>query len=75
VLILFADRAAALFAALLLALTPEQLVSSATAAVGVRALAASPRCSPLAALRSRSVGAAGAAVAARVCDQFRPSRS
>ena len=75
VLILFADRAAALFAALLLALTPEQLVSSATAAVEPSAALACVAALFAVAcfLRSRSTSAlAGAAVAAAYAIQFRP---
>ena len=75
VLILFSDREAAFFAGLLVALTPEQLVWSATAAVEpsaslacvVALLAAAHAC------RSRSiVTLAGAAVAAAYAVQFRP---
>ena len=75
VVILFADRVAAFFAALILALIPEQLVWSASAAVEPSASLAS-----LAALlaaawfaRSRSTASlVGAAVAAAYAIQFRP---
>jgi hypothetical protein len=75
VLMLFDDAIAAFFAGLLIALTPEQLVWSATAAVEpsaslacVAALAASVHF-----IRSRSTMALGlAAVAAAYAIQFRP---
>jgi hypothetical protein len=75
VVIVFEDRVAAFFAALLLALTPQQLIWSASAAVEASASAAC-----LAALlatacfvRLRStVSLVGAAVAAAYAIQFRP---
>jgi hypothetical protein len=75
VLVLFADRVAAFFAALLLALIPEQLVWSATAAVEPSASLACIAALLAAAcfIRSRSAAAlAGAAVAAAYAVQFRP---
>jgi 4-amino-4-deoxy-L-arabinose transferase-like glycosyltransferase len=75
VLILFADRVAAFFAALLLTLTPEQLVWSASAAVEPSASLASVAALLAAAcfIRSRStVSLAGAAVATAYAVQFRP---
>jgi len=75
VLILFADRVAAFFAALLLALTPEQLVWSATAAVEPTASLACVGALLAGAcfLRWRStVSLAGVAVAAAYAIQFRP---
>ena len=75
VAVLFEDRLAAFFAALLLALTPEQIMWSATAAAEPSA-----SCACLAALlaaawfvRSRSTASlVGAAVAAAYAIQFRP---
>ena len=75
VVILFSDRVAAFFAALLLALTPEQLVWSATAAVEPSASLASVAALLAAAcfVRARSTASlAGAAVAAAYAVQFRP---
>jgi hypothetical protein len=75
VFILFADRVAAFFAALLLALTPEQIVWSATAAVEPSASLACIAALLAAAcfVRSRTtVSLAGAAVAAAYAVQFRP---
>ena len=75
VLLLFADRVAAFFAALLLALTPEQLLWSATAAVEPSASLACVAALLAAAcfVRSRSTAAlAGAAVATAYAVQFRP---
>jgi hypothetical protein len=75
VFILFADRVAAFFAALFLALTPELLVWSATAAVEPTALLASSSALLAAAcfVRSRStVALAGTAVACAYAIQFRP---
>ena len=75
VLMLFADRVAAFFAALLLALTPQQLVWSATAAVEPTASLACVGALLATAcfLHSRSaVSLAGAAVAAAYAIQFRP---
>jgi dolichyl-phosphate-mannose-protein mannosyltransferase len=75
VLILFSDRVAAFFAALLLALTPEQLVWSATAASEPSATLASVAAILAAAyfVRSRStISLAGAALAAAYAVQFRP---
>jgi len=73
--LLFRDRLAALFAALLLALTPEQLLWSATAAAEPTASLACI-CALLAAacfVRSRStVALAGTAVACAYAIQFRP---
>jgi hypothetical protein len=75
VLILFSDRTAAFFAALLFALTPEQLVWSATASVEPSASLACVAALLAAAwfVRSRStLSLAGAAVAAAYAAQFRP---
>ena len=75
VFFLFSDRVAAFFAALLLVLTPEQLVWSATAAVEPSASLASVTALLAAAcfVRSRStVSLAGAAVAVAYAVQFRP---
>jgi Dolichyl-phosphate-mannose-protein mannosyltransferase len=75
VVILFADRVAAFFAALLLALTPEQLVWSATASVEPSASLACVAALLAAAcfVRSRSTASlVGAAVAAAYAVQFRP---
>ena len=75
VAILFEDRLAAFFAALLLALTPEQLVWSATAAAEPSASCASVAALLAAAwfVRSRSTASlVGAAVAAAYAIQFRP---
>jgi Dolichyl-phosphate-mannose-protein mannosyltransferase len=75
VVVLFSDRTAALFAALLLALTPEQLVWSATAASEPSASLAAAGALLAAAcfVRWRSnVSLAGAAVAAAYAVQFRP---
>jgi dolichyl-phosphate-mannose-protein mannosyltransferase len=75
VLILFADRVAAFFAALLLVLTPEQLVWSASAAAEPSASLTSVAALLAAAcfIRSRStVSLAGAAVATAYAVQFRP---
>jgi hypothetical protein len=74
VLILFADRVAAFFAALLLALTPEQLVWSATAAVEPTASLASVGALLATAcfVRTRSSAAlAGMAIACAYAVQFR----
>jgi dolichyl-phosphate-mannose-protein mannosyltransferase len=75
VAILFADRVAAFFSALLLALTPEQLLWSATAAVEPTASLACVSALLAAAcfVRSRSgVALAGTAVACAYAVQFRP---
>ena len=75
VLLLFSDRTAALFASLLLALTPQQLLWSATAAVEPSASLASLTAALFAAQfrRSRSTIALAATVAAGVYAlQFRP---
>ena len=75
VLFLFSDRVAAFFAALLLALTPEQLLWSATAAVEPSASLACIAALLAAAcfVRSRStVSLAGTAVATAYAVQFRP---
>jgi hypothetical protein len=75
VLFLFSDRVAAFFAALLLALTPEQLLWSATAAVEPSASLACIAALLAAAcfVRSRStVSLAGTAVAVAYAVQFRP---
>jgi hypothetical protein len=75
VVILFSDRVAAFFAALLLALTPEQLVWSATAAVEPSASLASVAALLATAcfVRTRStVSLVGAAVATAYAVQFRP---
>jgi Dolichyl-phosphate-mannose-protein mannosyltransferase len=75
VLILFADRVAAYFAAFLLALTPEQVVWSATAAVEPTASLAAIGAVLAAAcfVRSRStVALAATAVASAYAIQFRP---
>jgi hypothetical protein len=75
VVILFDDRVAALFAGLLVALTPEQIVWSATAAAEPLASLALVAALVAAAhfCRSRSaVALAGAAVAAAYAVQFRP---
>jgi hypothetical protein len=73
--VLFADRAAAFFAALLVALIPEQLMWSATAASEPSASLACVAALLVAAsfTRSRSTaGLAAAAVAAAYAVQFRP---
>ena len=75
VLILFSDRVAAFFAALLLALTPEQLVWSASAAVEPTAALACVAALLAAAwfVQTRStVSLAGAALASAYAVQFRP---
>jgi 4-amino-4-deoxy-L-arabinose transferase-like glycosyltransferase len=75
VAILFSDRVAAFFAALLLALTPQQVVWSASGAVEPSASAACVAALVAAAwfARSRSTLAlAGASVAAAYAVQFRP---
>lgn len=75
VLMLFADRAAAFFAALLLALTPEQIVWSATAAAEPSAAMACVAALLAVAcfLRSRSnMSLAGVAIASAYAVQFRP---
>jgi len=75
VLILFADRIAAFFAALLLALIPEQLIWSASAAAEPSASLAAALAVLAAAcfVRWRShVSLAGAAVATAYAVQFRP---
>jgi hypothetical protein len=75
VLVLFADRTAALFAATFLALTPEQLVWSSSAAVEPSASLACVSALLAAAcfIRSRSDAAlAGTAIAAAYAVQFRP---
>jgi hypothetical protein len=75
VLILFSDRVAAFFAGLLFALTPEQLVWSATASVEPSASLACVAALLAAAwfVRSRNTASlAGAAVAAAYAAQFRP---
>jgi dolichyl-phosphate-mannose-protein mannosyltransferase len=75
VFFLFSDRVAAFFAALLLALTPEQLLWSATAAVEPSASLACIAALLAAAcfVRSRStVSLAGTAVATAYAAQFRP---
>ena len=75
VFIVFEDRIAAFFAALLIALTPEQLMWSATAAVEPSASLACVAALVAAAhfVRSRRTAAlAGAAVAAAYAVQFRP---
>jgi hypothetical protein len=75
VFFLFSDRVAAFFAALLLALTPEQLLWSATAAAEPSASLACIAALLAAAcfVRSRStVSLAGTAVAAAYAVQFRP---
>jgi hypothetical protein len=75
VFLLFSDRVAAFFAALLLVLTPEQLVWSATAAVEPSASLACIAALLAAAcfVRSRStVSLAGATVVAAYAVQFRP---
>lgn len=75
VAILFRDQEAALFAGLIVALTPEQLIWSATAAVEPSASFASAVALLAAAhfLRSGSTAAlGGAAVAAAYAVQFRP---
>ena len=75
VLILFSDRVAAFFAALLLALTPEQLVWSASAAVEPSAALACVAALLAAAwfVRSRRTASlAGAAIASAYAVQFRP---
>ncbi len=71
----FKDRDAAFFAALLAALTPEQIIWSATAAVEPSASLAAVAALLFAAHAARSPGAlalAGAAVAAAYAVQFRP---
>jgi hypothetical protein len=73
--LLFKDRDAAFFAALLAALTPEQIIWSATAAVEPSASLAAVGALLFAALAARShrtVALAGAAVAAAYAIQFRP---
>jgi 4-amino-4-deoxy-L-arabinose transferase-like glycosyltransferase len=75
VFIVFEDRIAAFFAALLIALTPEQLIWSATAAVEPSASLACVAALVAAAhfVRSRRTAAlAGAGVAAAYAVQFRP---
>jgi 4-amino-4-deoxy-L-arabinose transferase-like glycosyltransferase len=75
VFVLFSDRVAAFFAALLIALTPEQLMWSATAAGEPSASLACVAALLAAAhfVRARSTMAlAGAAVAAAYAVQFRP---
>jgi hypothetical protein len=75
VLLLFSDRIAAFFAALLLALTPEQIVWSASAAVEPTAALAGIAALLAAAwfVRSRSnASLAGAALATAYAVQFRP---
>ena len=75
VAILFADRVAAFFAALLLALTPQQLIWSASAAVEPSASAACVAALLAAAcfVRLRSTASlVGVAVAAAYAIQFRP---
>ena len=75
VVILFADRAAAFFAGLLLALTPQQIVWSASAAVEPSASAACVAALLAAACFVRLGSTAsllGAAVAAAYAIQFRP---
>ena len=75
VLLLFSDRVAAFFAALLLALTPEQLVWSASAAVEPSAALAGVAALLAAAcfVRSRShASLAGTALATAYAVQFRP---
>ncbi len=75
VFFLFSDRVAAFFAALLLALTPEQLLWSATAAVEPSAALACIAALLAAAcfVRSRSAESlAGTAVATAYAAQFRP---
>jgi len=75
VLVVFSDRVAAFFAALLFALTPEQLIWSASAAVEPSASLACVAALLAAAcfIRSRSAMAlAGTAVAAAYAMQFRP---
>ena len=75
VLTLFADRGAAFFAALLLALTPEQIVWSATAAAEPSAAMACVAALLAAAcfLRSRSnLSLAGVVIASAYAVQFRP---
>jgi hypothetical protein len=75
VFILFRDRNAAFFAGLLVALVPEQIMWSATAAVEPSASLASVAALLGAAHASRSrstVALAGAAVAAAYAVQFRP---
>jgi hypothetical protein len=75
VFILFSDRLAAFFAALLLALTPEQLVWSASAAVEPSAALACVAALLAAAcfVRSRSTASlAGVALASAYAVQFRP---
>jgi hypothetical protein len=75
VLVLFEDRLAAFFAALMLALTPEQLIWSATAAGEPSAAAASTVALLAAAwlVRSRThASLVGTAVAAAYAVQFRP---
>jgi Dolichyl-phosphate-mannose-protein mannosyltransferase len=75
VLVLFVDRTAAFFAAIFLALTPEQLVWAASAAAEPSASLACISALLAAAcfIRSRSDAAlAGAAIAAAYAVQFRP---
>jgi Dolichyl-phosphate-mannose-protein mannosyltransferase len=75
VLVLFADRTAALFAALVFALIPEQLIWSATAAAEPSSALAAAAALLAAAcfVRWRSgVSLAGAAVATAYAVQFRP---
>jgi hypothetical protein len=75
VLLLFADRTAAFVAGLLLALTPEQIIWSATAAVEPTASLACVAALVAAVYACRSgstVALAGAAVAAAYAVQFRP---
>jgi hypothetical protein len=75
VLMLFSDRVAALFAGLLVTLTPEQLIWSATAAVEPSASLACLAALTFTAyfVRARStIALAGAAVATAYAIQFRP---
>jgi hypothetical protein len=75
VIVLFSDRLAAFFAALMMALTPQQLIWSASAAVEPSASAACLAALLAAAwfVRSRSTASlAGTAVAAAYAIQFRP---